>query len=78
MPGVFATQIAGNLDTADWNTRREIIRTAIDHIEVKPAQIRITYRINFPLFSTAGKIEKVCSFVGGVILDPLASWFSGH
>jgi len=46
----FASQIEGGLSVADWNTRREIIRTAIDHVEVEPDQIRITYRINFPLF----------------------------
>ena len=46
----FASQIAGGLDNADWNTRREIIRTAIEHVQVEPNQIRITYRINFPLF----------------------------
>ena len=46
----FASQIAGGLDKADWNTRREILRTAIDCVQVEPDQIRITYRINFPLF----------------------------
>jgi len=46
----FASQIAGGLDNADWNTRREILRTAIDHVQVELDQIRITYRINFPLF----------------------------
>jgi site-specific DNA recombinase len=46
----FASQIEGGLDSADWHTRREILRTAIDHIEVETDQIRIVYRINFPLF----------------------------
>ena len=58
----FAKQIEGNLDNADWNTRREIIRTAIDHIEVEPAQIRITYRINFPLFLNRRKTDRVLHF----------------
>jgi site-specific DNA recombinase len=58
----FASQIEGNLDTANWNTRREIIRTAIDHIEVEPAQIRITYRINFPLFLNRRKTRKSLLF----------------
>ena len=58
----FASQIDGNLDTADWNTRREILRTAIDHIEVEPAQIRITYRINFPLFLNRRKTRKSLLF----------------
>ena len=46
----FTSQIAGGLDNADWNTRREILRTAIDHVQVEPEHIRINYRINFPLF----------------------------
>jgi len=46
----FASQIEGGLDSADWHTRREILRTAIDHIEIETDQVRIIYRINFPLF----------------------------
>ena len=46
----FASQIEDGLADADWNTRREILRTAIDHVQVDRDQIRITYRINFPLF----------------------------
>lgn len=46
----FAAQIANNLDEADWTTRREILRTAVSQVQVERENIRITYRINFPLF----------------------------
>lgn len=46
----FSSQIITGLESADWHTRREILRTAIDHIEVAHENIRIFYRINFPLF----------------------------
>ena len=58
----FASQIEGGLADADWNTRREILRTAIDHIQVEAAQIRITYRINFPLFLNRKKSSKSLLF----------------
>jgi len=58
----FASQIEGSLADADWNTRREIIRTAIDHIQVEAAQIRIIYRINFPLFLNRKKSSKSLLF----------------
>jgi site-specific DNA recombinase len=61
----FTASIASNLETADWTTRREILRTLIDRVLIEQEQIRIVYRINFPLFaknaSTAGK-EKVLHF----------------
>ncbi|MFV1968773.1 MAG: recombinase family protein [Pirellulaceae bacterium] len=58
----FASQIEGGLDEADWHTRREILRTAIDHVQVEPYQIRITYRINFPLFLNRQKNSKSLHF----------------
>ena len=61
----FAESIESNLEAADWTTRREILRTLIDRVLVERDQIRIVYRINFPLFakkaSTAGN-EKVLHF----------------
>ncbi len=38
----FAAQIEGGLADTDWNTRREILRTAINHVEVDRENIRIT------------------------------------
>jgi broad specificity polyphosphatase/5'/3'-nucleotidase SurE len=61
----FTESIASNLESADWSTRREILRTLIDRVLIEPDQIRIIYRINFPLFakkaSNAGA-EKVLHF----------------
>jgi site-specific DNA recombinase len=61
----FADTIHTNLDEADWTTRREILRTLIDRIVIEADQIRIVYRINFPLFakkaSNAGT-ERVLHF----------------
>ncbi|EAQ81543.1 putative DNA recombinase [Blastopirellula marina DSM 3645] len=61
----FCATIGTNLEAADWTLRREILRTLINKVMVEPDQIRIVYRINFPLFakkaSKAGK-EKVLHF----------------
>jgi len=61
----FSTTVSSNLDDADWTTKREILRTLIARVVVEPTQIRVVYRINFPLFakkaSNTGK-EKVLHF----------------
>jgi len=61
----FCASIGTNLEAADWTLRREILRTLIAKVVVEPEQIRIVYRINFPLFakkaSKNGK-EKVLHF----------------
>jgi hypothetical protein len=46
----FREAVCANLSQADWSTRREILRTLIDRVVIEPTQIRIVYRINFPLF----------------------------
>ena len=61
----FCNTVKVNLDQADWTTRREILRALIDRIIIEPTQIRIAYRINFPLFAkNASKTsnEKVLRF----------------
>ncbi len=61
----FSETIHNHLDQADWTTRREILRTLVERVVIEPHQIRIVYRINFPLFaknaSTASK-KKVLHF----------------
>jgi site-specific DNA recombinase len=47
----FAETINAQLDNADWNMRREILRTLIDRVVIQTNQVRIVYRINFPLFA---------------------------
>jgi site-specific DNA recombinase len=62
----FTKSIGSNLETADWSTRREILRTLIDRVLIERDQIRIIYRINFPLFAKTssktgnGKVLHFC------------------
>jgi len=58
----FADTIQTNLDQTDWNTRREILRTLIERVVIEPDQLRIVYRINFPLFAKNASKEKVLHF----------------
>jgi site-specific DNA recombinase len=61
----FADTIQAHLDQADWGTRREILRTLIERVVIEAQQIRIVYRINFPLFARkAGKasMERILHF----------------
>jgi site-specific DNA recombinase len=46
----FAETIRTRLDQTDQDTRREILRTLIDRVVVDTDQVRIVYRISFPLF----------------------------
>src|SRR5262245_17608643 len=41
-------QMVGGLESADWLTRREIVRALVKQIEVSDEQIRIVYRVNAP------------------------------
>ena len=47
----FTESVTSNLDSADWSVRREILRTLIERVLIERDQIRIVYRINFPLFA---------------------------
>lgn len=61
----FTASIGNNLDQADWAMKREILRTLIDRLVIEEEQIRIVYRINFPLFAknaSKGGKEKVLHF----------------
>jgi site-specific DNA recombinase len=42
----FADQVRQGLDQADWNTRREIIRSLVKVVKIDPEHVRITYRIS--------------------------------
>jgi site-specific DNA recombinase len=61
----FSATVSSNLHDADWTAKREILRTLIARVVVENEQVRIVYRINFPLFaknaSNAGN-EKVLHF----------------
>jgi len=58
----FAATIRDGLESADWNTRRDILRTLIDRIQIEPEQVRIIYRINFPLFAGRASKDKILHF----------------
>lgn len=47
----FSKTVSTNLEDADWITKREILRTLIARVVIEPTQIRVVYRINFPLFA---------------------------
>ncbi|MCI0357111.1 MAG: recombinase family protein [Planctomycetaceae bacterium] len=65
----FAADIRRGLDQANWDTRRQILRTLIQRIQIETDQVRITYRIRLPLLLANNEF---CTFVAGVI-SPLVS-----
>ena len=58
----FTDKIHVSLEEADWTTRREILRTLIERVLIEPDQVRIVYRINFPLFAKKASNERVLHF----------------
>ena len=53
----FSTAMSTNLDDANWRTKREILRTLIARVVIEPTQIKVIYRINFPLFAKRASVE---------------------
>ena len=41
----FAALVRGQLDGADWNTRRDLIRTLVRRIEVDDQHVRVVFRV---------------------------------
>ena len=58
----FTDKIHTSLEEADWTMRRDILRTLIECVRIEPHQVRIVYRINFPLFAKNASNEKVLHF----------------
>ena len=58
----FTKSMASNLESADWSTRREILRTLIDRVLIESDQVRIVYRVNFPLFAKKAEHKRPKSF----------------
>jgi site-specific DNA recombinase len=58
----FSAQIGQGLEKADWATRREIIRTVVGRVQIEKDQVRIVYRINFPLFARKASKERILHF----------------
>jgi site-specific DNA recombinase len=46
----FAERVRSGLGTADWPTRREIIRALVKRVEVDNEQVRVVYRVSPPPF----------------------------
>jgi len=42
----FARQIAAGLDQADWNAKRDVIRTLVKRVELHQEQLKVVYRVD--------------------------------
>jgi site-specific DNA recombinase len=41
----FASQVRDGLDTADWLTRRELIRALVKRVDIEPEHVKIVFRV---------------------------------
>jgi site-specific DNA recombinase len=46
----FSRQVTTGLEQADWNTRREVIRTLVKRVEIEAEQVRVIYRVDISPF----------------------------
>ena len=46
----FAQQVTTGLDHADWDTRREVIRTLVKRVEIDQDQVKVVYRVDINPF----------------------------
>jgi site-specific DNA recombinase len=61
----FAEQLAGGLDSADFDTKRKLLRLLIHRIEVDAAEVRIVYKVQprpFVLRPARGELHNCLSF----------------
>jgi site-specific DNA recombinase len=61
----FSAHLSEGLEHADWHRRREIIRTLVERIRIEPDQMRIVYRISYPLFARNASRERILQFCWG-------------
>jgi site-specific DNA recombinase len=61
----FSAHLSEGLEQADWRRRHEIIRTVVERICVEPDQVRIVYRISYPLFARNASKERILQFCWG-------------
>ena len=59
---VFTAQVTDSLETTDWLTRREIIRTLVKSVKIEPDQVRITYRISHRPFASGPNRGRILHF----------------
>ena len=65
----FAAKVHNGLEAADWESKRDLIRTLVKRVEVAQDQVNIVFRVDpYPGETTPKK--KVCNFVGGVTIPP--------
>jgi site-specific DNA recombinase len=59
----FAATVRGNLDQADWNTRRAIIRTLVKRVEIDKGQVNVVFRVTPgpPPTDSNGPITQDCT-----------------
>ena len=67
----FATKVHSGLETADWASQRDLIRTLVKRVEVARDQVNIVFRVD-PYAGDPDPEKKVCNFVGGVV-SPILS-----
>jgi site-specific DNA recombinase len=46
----FAGQVQAGLDGANWEARREVIRTLVKRVEIEAEQVRVVYRVDLSPF----------------------------
>jgi len=46
----FSQQISGKLNEADWQTKRDLIRTLVKRVDVRPEKVDIVFRVDPPPF----------------------------
>ena len=68
----FATKVHSGLETADWASQRDLIRTLVKRVEVARDQVNIVFRVD-PYAGDPDPEKKVCNFVGGVSSPVLAN-----
>jgi site-specific DNA recombinase len=65
----FAAKLHDGLETADWASKRDLIRALVKRVEVARHEVNIVFRID-PYPSDNAPEKKVCNFVGGEIQLP--------
>ena len=58
----FSAHMGAGIEQADWTTRREILRTLVERVRIESDQVRIVYRISFPLFARNASKERILHF----------------
>lgn len=63
----FAARVQQGLESADWESRRKIIRALVKSVKIETNQVRITYRISPPPFADGPHEASFCTIVRGAL-----------